>query len=122
VGAGELARDHVGSEPVLLAVGPDGESVRAFRARIPGMSAPPDFYRTTDNSAHGLLMDSATGSSWNFQGCAVSGPAQPVCLEHLNVIKDYWLDWRNYHPQTTVWRQSERHYPLSDRGPENPGL
>jgi hypothetical protein len=106
--AAKLVRDHVGSDPVLLVVGPDGESVRAFRARIPGLNSAPDFYRATDNSAPGLLIDSATGSSWNFQGCATSGPAQPACLEHINVIKDYWFDWRNYHPQTTVWRQSER--------------
>ena len=35
-----------------------------------------------------LLMDAATGSEWNFQGCAVSGKATGVCLEPVEVIKD----------------------------------
>jgi len=106
--AAKLAMDHVGSEPILLVVGADGESVRVFRRRIAGVNGWPDFYRVTDNSSPALFIDSATGSTWNFQGCAISGPAQPACLEHINVIRDYWFDWRNYHPQTTVWRQNEK--------------
>ena len=99
--AAKLVKDYVGGQPVLLVVGPDGESVRAFRSRIPGVNGPADFYRLTASSP-GLFLDSATGSSWNFQGCAVSGPAQPSCLEPVVVLKDYWFDWRNYHPGTTV--------------------
>jgi len=32
-----LVKDHVGSDPILLVVGLDNESVRAFRDRIPGV-------------------------------------------------------------------------------------
>lgn len=52
-----------------------------------------------------LLLDTATASEWNFQGCAVSGPAQGKCLERVPALKDYWFDWRNYHPDTTVYRR-----------------
>jgi hypothetical protein len=48
-------------------------------------------------------MDEATGSEWNFQGCAVSGKASGLCLESVQAIKDYWFDWRNYNPKTTVY-------------------
>jgi hypothetical protein len=99
----KLVKDHVGAEPVLLVVGPDNQSVRAFRDRIPGVDGSPDFYRLTGNRPGVLLMDDATGSEWNFQGCAVSGKAKGVCLERLPVIKDYWFDWRNYNPKTTVY-------------------
>ena len=51
-----------------------------------------------------LLIDTATASEWNFQGCAVSGQAQGKCLERLPALKDYWFDWRNYHPDTSVYR------------------
>jgi len=115
----KLVQDRVGSEPVLLVVGPDGHSIRAFRDRIPGVDGAPAFYRTLDDSqAHPtdakwlaqaatapLLMDESTGGQWNFQGCALTGKSQGVCLEKIEAIKDYWFDWRNYHPDTTVFTQ-----------------
>ena len=94
----KLVQDRVGAEPVLLVVAADGQSVRAFRKRIPGVAAATDFYRLGTQ-----LMDSATGSEWNFQGCAVSGPAKGVCLEKIPMLKDYWFDWRNYNPNTTIY-------------------
>ena len=50
-----------------------------------------------------VLIDSATGSQWNFQGCAVSGRLEGRCLERVDAIKDYWFDWRHYNPDTTVF-------------------
>jgi hypothetical protein len=103
----KLVKDRVGREPVLLVVGPDGESVRAFRDRIPGVDGPPDFYRMDGNPAGAPLMDAATGSQWNFQGCAVSGPAKGACLERIAMLKDYWFDWRNYNPKTSVYGKTQ---------------
>jgi hypothetical protein len=98
----KLVKDHVGSEPVLLVVGPDDQSVRAFRGRIPGVGRATDFYRITGRSGV-LLIDDSTGSEWNFQGCATSGKAKGLCLEPIPMLKDYWFDWRNYNPKTTVY-------------------
>jgi len=112
-----LVLDRVGAEPVLLVVGPDGQSVRVFRDRIPGVEGAPPFYRTLDDqpshrtdatwlkqaATAPLLMDEPTASQWNFQGCAVSGKLSGLCLEPVEAIKDYWFDWRNYHPATTVY-------------------
>jgi hypothetical protein len=98
----KLVKDHVGAEPVLLVVGPDEESVRAFRDRIPGVGGATDFYRITGRSGV-LLIDDATGSEWNFRGCATSGKAKGLCLEPIPMLKDYWFDWRNYNPKTTVY-------------------
>ena len=100
--AQKLIQDHVGSEPVILVAGPDGESVRVFRQKIPGVEGTPEFYRELDG---GLLMDSATGSHWNFQGCATSGKMQGVCLERVNAVKDYWFDWRHYNAGTSVYQR-----------------
>jgi hypothetical protein len=52
-----------------------------------------------------LLLDTSTASEWNFQGCAVSGPAQGKCLDRIPALKDYWFDWRNYHPDTTIYKR-----------------
>jgi hypothetical protein len=94
----KLIQDRVGSEPVLLVVGPDGQSVRVFRDTIPGLAATPDFYHMGDST-----MDEATGSKWNFEGCAVEGKLKGSCVERVPMIKDYWFDWRHYNPQTTVY-------------------
>ncbi len=51
------------------------------------------------------LLDSTTASEWNFQGCATSGPAKGKCLDHVPALKDYWFDWRNYHPDTTIYKR-----------------
>jgi hypothetical protein len=108
----KLVQDRVGPEAVLLVVGQDGQSVRAFRARIPGGKSVTEFYRMFDDknskpagagATTALMMDAATGSRWNFQGCAIEGVSRGACLERLEVIKDYWFDWRHYHPHTTVF-------------------
>jgi len=108
----KLVQDWLGPEPVMLAAGSDGQSVRAFRRRLPGLAAVPEFYRiapgqpakTGDAADAPLLIDSVTGSQWNFRGCSTSGQMRGVCLERVEAIQDYWFDWRNYHPATTVYR------------------
>lgn len=97
----KLIQDYVGSEPVLVIVGPDDRSVRAFRRQLPEGKGDPQFYRIADGT--GLLMEAATGSRWDFHGCAVDGKLKGTCLEQVYTIKDYWFDWRNYHPDTTVY-------------------
>ena len=113
----KLIQDRIGSEPIVLVVGPDGRSVRVFRQRVTGVDEMPQFYRIVDNkndpqankmNSDVLFMDAQTGSEWNFQGCAVAGKLKDICLEHVDAIKDYWFDWRNYNPQTTVYGVQQR--------------
>lgn len=101
----QLINDHVGAERVTIVVGPDGESVRVFRARTPGSGKSLEFYRIAGGTATGpLMIDNVTGSTWNFQGCALDGSAKGACLERVEAMKDYWFDWREYNPDTTVYR------------------
>jgi hypothetical protein len=93
--------DRVNGTPVLLVLGPDGKSFRVFIARIAGRDA--EFFLQADTQSWSLL-DTATASQWNFEGCATSGPAQGNCLARIPALKDYWFDWRNYHPETTIYK------------------
>lgn len=93
-------QDRLGGMPVLLVLGPDKKSVRAFISRIDGADV--EFFQK--DGASWTLIDSTYGSEWNFRGCATSGPAQGKCLEYLPALKDFWFDWRNYNPKTTVYR------------------
>jgi hypothetical protein len=109
--------DRVNGTPLLVVLGPDGKSFRVFVSRIDGKDA--EFFLQGEEPAEAqagktdiksetkkdwTLLDTATASQWNFQGCATSGPAQGKCLDRIPALKDYWFDWRNYHPETTVYK------------------
>jgi hypothetical protein len=99
--------DRVNRMPLLLVLGPDGKSFRVFVSRIDGNDA--EFFLGTDaepgvEKKDWALLDAGTSSQWNFQGCATSGPAQGKCLARVPALKDYWFDWRNYHPETSVYK------------------
>jgi hypothetical protein len=98
--AAKLVEDRLGNEPILLVLGPDGKSIRVFRARLAGQTVAPEYYKTAN-----VFMDSETGSEWNFSGCAVTGKRVGSCLAPVYALKDYWFDWRNYHPGTTIFRR-----------------
>ncbi len=112
--------DHVGGTPLLVAVGPDGKSFRAFISRLDGKDTEfflkgeeaPAMQQSSDPKTAASvpqkiwsLVDAATASEWNFQGCAISGSSQGKCLDRVpGALKDYWFDWRNYHPDTTIYK------------------
>jgi hypothetical protein len=94
----KLIQDRVGTDPVLVVMGSDNISVRAFR------TDPSTTFLRPGSLANGLMIDMETSTVWNFSGCAVSGPRTGQCLQPLNPTKDYWFDWFNYHPSSEVFR------------------
>ncbi|HVW11892.1 MAG TPA: DUF3179 domain-containing (seleno)protein [Bryobacteraceae bacterium] len=92
-----LVQDRVGEEPVLLVVGPDRLSVRAFR--IPA--------KTTFLLTGEAITDAETSSMWNFSGCATHGPRAGECLKPVDVLKEYWFDWQHCHPATEISRRED---------------
>jgi len=49
-----------------------------------------------------LLLDAAPAANGIFKA-APSPEVKGVCLERIPMLKDYWFDWRNYNPKTTIW-------------------
>jgi hypothetical protein len=96
--------DRLGGAPLVLLVGEDGQSVRAFDARVDGN--PIELVRLTDSS--GAWVDVGTASRWSFQGEAIAGPLMGKKLAPIYVLKDYWFDWKTYHPQTELYLLGER--------------
>jgi hypothetical protein len=105
--AEKLVQDRLGGVPVAIVVGPDGQSMRGFRAQLPGSRQQLELYRIEGDTT-ASMMDDATGSRWNFQGCAEAGRATGTCLERIEIVKDYWFDWRHYNPGTTVFHRPSR--------------
>jgi len=92
--------DWVGDTPVLLAVAADGRSLRAFDRRVDEMVL--EMYAKPDAQPP-VFVDAQTGSEWNFAGKATAGPLAGTELTPVRPLKDYWFDWKNYHPDTEVY-------------------
>lgn len=92
--------DRVGGTPVVLLVGADGRSIRAFVARVDSTDL--ELVRPAAGPA-GEAVDVGTGSRWDFAGVAREGPLAGRRLEPVYVLKDYWFDWNTYHPGTALY-------------------
>jgi Protein of unknown function (DUF3179) len=97
--------DTLGGVPLVLVVGEDRRSVRAFDRRMEGREL--NLFAKPGVSPL-RLVDAETGSEWDFTGRAVGGPLAGKKLDKVFVLKDYWFDWKAYNPGTTVFRQGIR--------------
>jgi hypothetical protein len=99
--AAKLVQDRIEGLPVVVVVGPDGASIRAFET-----SAGQEAVNLTFAGGEGetVMRDAQTGSAWNFQGCAVEGTLAGRCLQEIDAHKDYWFDWMNHHPGSIVYK------------------
>jgi hypothetical protein len=95
--------DTIGSVPIMLVLGNDHRSARAFERVVDGRRLE-FFQQTTDQQ----LVDAETGSTWNFEGKAVAGSLAGLQLKKVFVLEDFWFDWRIYHPDTTIYELGPR--------------
>ena len=93
--------DRIGNTSIILCVADDGKSVRCFDTSIDGKRL--EFFAKQDATAF-TLFDATTGGEWGFDGVARSGPLAGRKLTRIPVLKDYWFDWKNYHPTTLLYR------------------
>ena len=92
--------DMVGATPIVLVLGDDRRSVRAFERTVDGRRL--EFFQKTDGGGF-QLVDAETGSTWNFEGKATGGTMAGRQLKKVFVLEDYWFDWRLYHPDTRIY-------------------
>ncbi len=99
--AAKLIQDRIDGFPVIVAVGPDGASIRAFEASMASNNLNLTFAGAEGET---VMRDAQTGSGWNFQGCAVEGKLAGQCLKKIDAHKDFWFDWMNHHPESGVYK------------------
>jgi hypothetical protein len=90
--------DTLGGVPIVIVAAEDGQSVRAFSRVVDGKAL--DIFAIP---ASNDLADSTTGTEWDFSGRAVRGPLTGRQLARIEVLRDYWFDWRAYHPDTAIY-------------------
>ncbi len=93
--------DTLSGVPIVIVVGDDKKSVRAFETRVDGRAL--EFFARTDASPL-RLVDAETGSEWDFTGRAINGPLAGRSLSKIAVLADYWFDWKTYHPGADIYR------------------
>jgi hypothetical protein len=96
---------RVGDTEVVLLVAGDGRSVRAYEARSEGR--PVELMRLLEGGPE-VWADVGTGSRWNFRGEATAGLLKGRRLRPIYALKDYWFDWKTYHPSTGLYVLGER--------------
>jgi hypothetical protein len=97
--------DMVGSVPIVVVLGEDRRSVRAFERTVDGRRL--EFFQKTEGDGFALI-DLETTSTWNFEGKAIAGPMAGRQLKKVFVLEDYWFDWRLYHPDTRIYELGAR--------------
>lgn len=110
----QMILDEVGGVPLFLIIGEDQKSVRAFERQLNGQTL--EFFAAAENGkaqtdtpqTERKLIDAETGSVWDFRGKALSGKLAGQQLKPIPVLKDYWFDWKIYHPKTGIYLLGER--------------
>ena len=104
--------DVIGSVPIMVVLGDDHRSARAFERVVDGRRL--EFFQQTTKADAGAtekadlqLVDAETGSTWNFEGKAVAGPLAGRQLKKVFVLEDFWFDWRIY-PDTMIYELGPR--------------
>src|SRR5215468_3653801 len=101
-----LILDSIGAglTPLFIVLGDDKKSVRAFERTVDGRTL--EFFVKADASPI-QLTDAETATTWDFTGKAVGGPLAGKQLKKIYALKDYWFDWKIYHPDTKVYTLGE---------------
>jgi hypothetical protein len=95
--------DIVGGRHVVIFLGDDKKSVRAFDRTVDDRSL--EFFVNLETS---MIVDAESGSDWDFTGAAIAGELAGKQLEPIRTQKDYWFDWKTYHPSTQVYTLGRR--------------
>lgn len=96
--------DKLGGTPVLIVMGEDGKSIRAFDRTVEGQER--EFFLKPNSSPLRLIDDK--GTEWDFTGTALNGSLTGKQLTKITLLKDYWFDWKTYNPKTTVYTLGEK--------------
>jgi hypothetical protein len=91
--------DSLGGTPLVIVLGEDGKSIRAFDRTVDGHER--EFFLKPNSVPLRLIDDK--GTEWDFTGTALNGTLTGKQLTKIAVLKDYWFDWKTYNPKTIVY-------------------
>lgn len=98
--AGGLVNDTLGEQPVLVLYHEAARTGIAYSRVVDGRTLVFD-----DASREGGLgmRDRETGSTWDLQGRAMSGPLVGTTLDFVPSFISEWYGWSAYHPESLLF-------------------
>ena len=96
--------DNIGGVPLVIVLGEDVRSVRAFDRRVEGQER--EFFLKPNSSPLRLIDDQ--GTEWDFTGTALNGKLAGKQLQRIQVLNEYWFDWKTYNPKTLVYNLGDK--------------
>lgn len=90
-----IVNDQVDKQKILL-ISVSPYTVRAFDRTVDGQVLK---FTKTDST----IIDKQTGSEWNIDGAAISGPMKGKQLIRLVYDPGFWFEWVAFHPDTEVY-------------------
>jgi len=93
-------QDVLGGKAIIIALGDDKRSVRAFEREMDGRTL--NLFQKPDSQSLALI-DPESGSTFDFSGKSSAGPLAGKQLKPVDLLLDYWFDWKTYHPKTDVY-------------------
>ncbi|MDP9041605.1 MAG: DUF3179 domain-containing protein [Bacteroidota bacterium] len=93
-------QDTIASQPILLVLEKDTSSFHVFNRVIGGHTL---FF--TLNKDLGQMTDSNTLSLWSLNGYCFKGAFKDTQLQMLPAYQEFWHSWKQFHPNTTQYKQ-----------------
>ena len=91
----EVVNDFLNPVPVAIFVESGSHFGIAYQATLNGQAL--------SFSSDGTAISDETGSTWDLNGLAESGPLAGTQLEYVTSFVTEWYGWAAYHPNTTIY-------------------
>lgn len=98
-GAG-VVEETLGDVPLTVWYDATQRSAAAYDARLDGQTL---HFTRTDDAGAVRFHDRETGSLWDLEGRALSGPSAGKRLTRPPQLLTEWYGWFAHHPATTIW-------------------
>jgi hypothetical protein len=98
--AGGVVNDTLASQPIVVFYDASARTGLAFSRTVDGQLL--ELYNAAPQGFE--LRDRQTGSLWNIEGRAISGPLAGTALEFVPSFISEWYGWSAYHPESELFQ------------------
>lgn len=99
IDSGGIINDTLADKPVVIFMDASSVFSIAFSREVNGQVL--QFENVGDEGLK--IVDKKTGSTWNLEGQAVTGPLEGETLSFVTSFITEWYGWSAYHPQTDIY-------------------